>query len=117
MSSLYLTRQGSGASEQPPRSDSRLSDYSGALPDLESQLFDDEDGPILFSHKYLLHITIVLFIRRFLGRIFKGTVSRDFSLLVFFINQFPPAPEYPIRTVSKFFENSRRYSQLKVDYR
>jgi hypothetical protein len=23
---------------------------------------------------------------------FKGTVSRDFSLLVFFINQFPPSP-------------------------
>ncbi len=28
-----------------------------------------------------------------------------------------PAPEYPIRTVSNFFENSRRYSQLKVDHR
>jgi hypothetical protein len=25
-------------------------------------------------------------------RPFKGTVSRDFSLLVFFINQFPPSP-------------------------
>ncbi len=30
---------------------------------------------------------------------------------------FPPAPEYPIRTVSNFFENSQRYSQLKVDHR
>ncbi len=27
---------------------------------------------------------------------------------------FPPAPEYPIGTVSNFFENSRRYSQVKV---
>ena len=45
-------RQGSGASEQPPRSDSRLSDYSSALPDLESQLFDEEDGPLLFSHRF-----------------------------------------------------------------
>ncbi len=36
--------------------------------------------------------------------------------LVFFINQFPPQPQ-PIRTVSNFFENSRRYSQLKVDHR
>jgi hypothetical protein len=43
---------------------------------------------------------------------FKGTVSRDFLLLVFFINQFPP-----IWANSKFFENSRRYSQLKVDHR
>jgi hypothetical protein len=32
----------------------------------------------------------------------------------FFRNQFPPAPEYPIRIVSNFFENSRRYSQVKV---
>jgi hypothetical protein len=35
---------------------------------------------------------------------FIGTVSRDFLLLVFFMNQFPPAPEYPIRTVSNFLE-------------
>ncbi len=39
---------------------------------------------------------------------FKGTVSRDFLLPVVFMNQFPPAPEYPIRTVSNFFKNSRR---------
>ncbi len=44
-------------------------------------------------------------------------MSRDFLLLVFFINQFPPSPEYPIMTVSNFFDNSRRYSQLKVDHR
>ncbi len=30
---------------------------------------------------------------------------------------FPPALEYPIRTVSNFFENSPIYSQLKVDHR
>ncbi len=47
----------------------------------------------------------------------KGTVSRDFLLLVYFMNQFPQAPEYTIRAVSNFFENSRRYSQLKVDHR
>ncbi len=29
---------------------------------------------------------------------------------------FPPAPEYPIRTVSNYFENSWRYSQLKVHH-
>jgi hypothetical protein len=32
----------------------------------------------------------------------KGTVSRDNLLLVFFMNQFPPAPEYPIWTVLNF---------------
>ncbi len=47
---------------------------------------------------------------------FKGSVSGDFLLLVFFMNQFPPAQEYPIRTVSNFFENSRRYSQVKVHH-
>jgi hypothetical protein len=48
----------------------------------------------------------------------KGTLSRDFLLLVFFINQFPPSPrDYPIWTVSNFFENLRRYSQIKVDHR
>jgi hypothetical protein len=47
----------------------------------------------------------------------KGTVSRDFRLLVFFMNQFPPSPLYTIRAVSNFFENLRRYSQLKVHHR
>ncbi len=47
----------------------------------------------------------------------KGTLSRDFLLLVFFMNQFPPAQDYPIRTVSNFFQNSRRYSQVKVHHR
>ncbi len=37
---------------------------------------------------------------------------RDFQL--FFMNQFPQTPEYPIRAISNFFENSRRYSQLNV---
>jgi hypothetical protein len=36
------------------------------------------------------------------------------------MNQFPPSPpasECPIRTISNFFENSRRYSQVKVHHR
>ncbi len=49
--------------------------------------------------------------------VLKGTVLRDFLLLVFSWISFPQAPEYTIRAVSKFFENSRRYSQLKVDHR
>ncbi len=46
----------------------------------------------------------------------KGTVPRDFRLQIFFLNQFPPSPWVycTIRVVSDFFENSRRYSQLKV---
>ncbi len=48
---------------------------------------------------------------------FKGTASRDFLLLVFLWISFPPAPEYPFKTVSNFFQNLRRYSQLKVDHR
>ncbi len=51
------------------------------------------------------------------SKTFKGRVSRDFQLLVFFTNQFPQAPEYTLRVVSNFFENSRRYSQLKVCHR
>ncbi len=30
---------------------------------------------------------------------------------------FPPAPEYSIKTISNFFENSRRYLQFKVHHR
>ncbi len=30
---------------------------------------------------------------------------------------FPPAPEYSIKSVSNFFENSRRYSRVKVHHR
>ncbi len=42
---------------------------------------------------------------------FKGTVSRDFWLLVFLMNQFPPST-----AISNFFENSRIYSRLKVHH-
>ncbi len=47
----------------------------------------------------------------------KGTVSRDFLLQVFFMNHLPQAPENNIRIISIFFENSRRYSQVKVHHR
>ncbi len=48
---------------------------------------------------------------------FKGTVSRDFLLQVFSWITFPQAPENNIRVISNFFENSRRYSQVKVHHR
>ncbi len=47
----------------------------------------------------------------------KGTVSQDFLLLVFFMYQFPPAPEYSIKSVLNFFKNLRRYFQVKVHQR
>jgi hypothetical protein len=53
----------------------------------------------------------------FFNKHFKGTVSRDFRLLVFFMNQFPQASEYIFTAISNFFENSPRYSQLKVHHR
>ncbi len=48
---------------------------------------------------------------------FKGTVSRDFRLIVFSWISFTQASEYTITSISNFFENSRRYSQLKVHHR
>ncbi len=47
----------------------------------------------------------------------KGTVSRDFRLLVFFMNQFLPSPWVYYLGRFEFFRNSRRYSKLKVPYR
>ncbi len=47
----------------------------------------------------------------------KGQCHEIFCLWFFASISFPPDPEYPIWTVSNFFENSRRYSQIKVDHR
>jgi hypothetical protein len=56
--------------------------------------------------------------RIFLKNYVKGTVPRDFRLLVFFMNQFPPSPEYTIKAVSNFFnKNLWRCSQLKMHHR
>jgi hypothetical protein len=47
----------------------------------------------------------------------KGTVPRDFDFRFFTCISFPQAPDYNNRAVSNFFENSRRYSELKVYHR
>jgi hypothetical protein len=47
----------------------------------------------------------------------KGQCHEIFCFWLFSCISFPPAPEYPIRTVSNFFENSQRYSQVKVHHR
>ncbi len=47
----------------------------------------------------------------------KGQCHEIFCFWFFSWISFPLAPEYSIKTVSNFFENSRRYSQLKVCHR
>jgi hypothetical protein len=47
----------------------------------------------------------------------KGQCHEIFCFWFFSWISFPPAPEYPIWTVSNFFENSRRYSKVKVHHR
>ncbi len=46
----------------------------------------------------------------------KGQCHEIFLPYFFSWISFPPAPEYPIRTVSNFLKNSRRYSQIKVHH-
>jgi hypothetical protein len=53
----------------------------------------------------------------FIYRYLKGQCHEIFCFWFFLWISFPPAPEYPIRTISNFFQKSRRYSQLKVDHR
>ncbi len=49
--------------------------------------------------------------------ILKGQCHEIFDFWFFSWIRFPQAPENTIRVVSNFFENSRRYSQLKVCHR
>ncbi len=41
----------------------------------------------------------------------------DFRLQVFLWIRFLLATEYPIRPISNFYENSRRYSKVKINHR
>ncbi len=69
------------------------------------------------------HIALFIITRRLTRSVHrfyfhKGTVSRDFMLLVFFMNQFPPSPWlYHYGRFEFFFQHLRRYSQLKVCHR
>ncbi len=49
--------------------------------------------------------------------VLKEQCHEIFCFWFFSSISFPPAPEYSIWTVSNFFENSRRYSQIKIDHR
>ncbi len=47
----------------------------------------------------------------------RDSVTRIFTSGFFHQSVYPPAPESPNWTVSNFFENLWRYSQIKVDHR
>ncbi len=47
----------------------------------------------------------------------KGQCHEIFDFCFFSWISFPQAPEYTNRAISNFFENSRRYKQLKVHHR
>ncbi len=47
----------------------------------------------------------------------KGHCHEIFDIWFFSWISFPQAPEYTIRAVTDFFENSQRYSQFKVHHR
>ncbi len=47
----------------------------------------------------------------------KGQCHEIFCFWFFPWIIFPPAPEYSLKNITNFFENSRRYSQVKVHRR
>ncbi len=57
---------------------------------------------------------LILFLR---NKWLKGQCHEIFCFWFFSWISFPQASDYTIRAVSNFFENSRRYSQLKVCHR
>ncbi len=76
---------------------------------------------VVFLQLFLVgYLYLFFFYSRFLKFIYhpwvKGTVSQDFLLQVFVMNLFQD-PENRIRVISNFFENLRRYSQVKVHHR
>ncbi len=47
----------------------------------------------------------------------KGQCHKIFCFWFFSWISFPPAPEYSVKTISNFFENSRKFLQFKVHHR
>ncbi len=46
----------------------------------------------------------------------RDNVTKVLTSVFFSVNIFPQAPDYPIRIISIFFKNSRRYSQFAVHH-
>ncbi len=67
---------------------------------------------------HIAHAVCVLHIVVFAAFIWVLQLKRVwheiFSFKFFSWINFPQAPKYPIKTVSNFFENSRRYSRMNV---
>jgi hypothetical protein len=49
-----------------------------------------------------------------LSRLLKGQCHEIIWRWFFLLISFPPTPEFPIRTVSNFFENSRKWQMKKI---
>jgi hypothetical protein len=52
----------------------------------------------------------------------KGSLTRDFRLQVYFMNQIPQVPDYTytyssMRAISNFYRNSRIHWKVKVNHR
>jgi hypothetical protein len=72
----------------------------------------------LYVHKFgFCSYTSILILNTLVVNTLKGQCHEIFDFWFFSWISFPQAPEYTIRAVSNFFENSRRYSQLKVCHR
>ncbi len=69
------------------------------------------DVVVVFPPAHVTHLP-----RQFYAML-KGQCHEIFDFWFFSRISFPQAPEYTIMVVSNFFENSRRYSQLKVCHR
>jgi hypothetical protein len=65
----------------------------------------------------LIHTYCIRGREKFRVQSLKGQCHEIFDFWFFSWISFPQAPEYTIRAVSNFCENSRRYSQLKVHHR
>ncbi len=60
---------------------------------------------------------LIRYINKYNAVWLKGQCHEIFDFWFFSWISFPQAPEYTTGVVSNFFENSRRYSQLKVCHR
>jgi hypothetical protein len=81
-------------------------------------------GPLYYKYSKLANKEVIRNIGKIIknnkmskGLSLKGQCHEIFCFWFFSWISLPQAPEYTIRAVSNFFENSRRYSHLKVDHR
>ncbi len=68
---------------------------------------------VQFAHSKILGLIPLSQMFIFLKFNLKGQCHEIFKFWFFSWISFPQAPDYTIMAVLKFFENSRRYSQLK----